>query len=132
MGKSRTHRALPSLIRSQHPWQRGQTRYVSRRSRCSSSSWDRMTWLVTRNSGSSSQASIHSKSMRRVPPAGSWVFPAFCEESGMGQYLLESPYSQYDTLTSILAKSPFFFCKADYPERNLEPFDKSPIRPQAV
>jgi hypothetical protein len=23
----------------------------------------------------------------------------------MGQYLLESPYSQYDTLTSILAKS---------------------------
>ena len=23
----------------------------------------------------------------------------------MGQYLLESPYSQYDTLTSIMAKS---------------------------
>ena len=40
---------------------------------------------------------------------GVMVFPAFCEESGMGQYLLEPPYAQYDTLTSILAKSRDFW-----------------------
>src|SRR5499427_6166629 len=64
-----------------------------------------MTWPVTRNSGSASQASIHSKSMRRVPPWGWLVFPAFCEESCAGQYPTYVPYYQGDVLASNMAKS---------------------------
>src|SRR5260370_41146130 len=73
---------------------------------------------MTRNSGSSSNASIQWKSISTgIPPSGGMVFQNFARNPVLVNKRLSAPYYRTQTLASMMAKSPRNLCtnaKADH------------------